>query len=97
MESDTPSVISLFAGAGGLDIGLEQAGFRTVSAVDVDPDCLATLQMNQRARHRLTGKRHHLAGTMLLHADIECYRAWLLDGGDGDGPADAARAIEFWI
>ncbi len=33
----------------------------------------------------------------LLHADIEAYRAWLLDGGDADGPADAARDIAFTI
>jgi phenylpropionate dioxygenase-like ring-hydroxylating dioxygenase large terminal subunit len=33
----------------------------------------------------------------LLHADIEQYRAWLLDGAKGDGPDDAARDIVFWI
>lgn len=33
----------------------------------------------------------------LLHADIEAYRAWLRDGGDGDGPPDASRRISFWI
>jgi phenylpropionate dioxygenase-like ring-hydroxylating dioxygenase large terminal subunit len=33
----------------------------------------------------------------LLHADIELYRAWLLEGGKGDGPDDTARDIVFWI
>ena len=33
----------------------------------------------------------------LLHADIERYRRWLLDGGEGDGPPVAARTISFWI
>ncbi|MEW6431499.1 MAG: aromatic ring-hydroxylating dioxygenase subunit alpha [Myxococcota bacterium] len=33
----------------------------------------------------------------LLHADIEAYRAWLRDGGEGDGPPDASRRISFWI
>jgi hypothetical protein len=33
----------------------------------------------------------------LLHADIEAYRTWLLEGGHGDGPPDAAREISFWI
>jgi phenylpropionate dioxygenase-like ring-hydroxylating dioxygenase large terminal subunit len=33
----------------------------------------------------------------LLHADIEAYRRWLLQGGEGEGPQDAARDIEFWI
>jgi phenylpropionate dioxygenase-like ring-hydroxylating dioxygenase large terminal subunit len=33
----------------------------------------------------------------LLHADIEAYRSWLLEGRLGDGPPDAARDIVFWI
>lgn len=33
----------------------------------------------------------------LLHADIEAVRAWLRDGGQGDGPPDASRRISFWI
>lgn len=33
----------------------------------------------------------------LLHADIEAYRAWLLEGRPGDGPANAARDIAFSI
>ena len=33
----------------------------------------------------------------LLHADIEHYRTWLLEGGTGEGPAEAKRDIEFFI
>lgn len=33
----------------------------------------------------------------LLHADIELYRTWLLEGGAGDGPDDTERDIVFWI
>lgn len=40
-------VISLFSGAGGLDIGLEQAGFETAICVENDPDCRATLKYNR--------------------------------------------------
>ena len=38
----TRHVISLFSGAGGLDIGLEQAGFSTAVAVENDIDCRET-------------------------------------------------------
>lgn len=32
-------VISLFSGAGGLDIGFENAGFSIAVAVEIDPSC----------------------------------------------------------
>ncbi len=41
------TVISLFSGAGGLDIGLEQAGFKTVACVENDAHCRATLKFNR--------------------------------------------------
>lgn len=40
-------VVSLFSGAGGLDVGLEQAGFHTALCIERDPDCRATLRYNR--------------------------------------------------
>ena len=40
-------VISLFSGAGGLDIGFENAGFRIAVAVEIDPSCCETLRANK--------------------------------------------------
>lgn len=43
-----PKVISLYTGAGGLDYGLEAAGFETAVAVEMDHDCCETLRLNRR-------------------------------------------------
>lgn len=43
------SAISLFSGAGGLDLGIEAAGFRTVAAVEWDEDAADTMEKNATA------------------------------------------------
>ncbi len=40
-------VVSLFSGAMGLDLGLEQSGIETTLAVEVDPHCCATIRRNR--------------------------------------------------
>lgn len=40
-------VISLFSGAMGLDLGLEQAGFKVVLAVECDAQAVATIKLNR--------------------------------------------------
>jgi len=40
--------ISLFSGAGGMDAGVEQAGFRTICAIEKDPHCASTLRANPK-------------------------------------------------
>lgn len=66
-----PTLVSLFAGAGGLDIGLELAGFQTVTAVDNDSDCVATLRANQARGVPCCGGRRLLGGTKIIQADVE--------------------------
>ena len=41
-----PTVVSLFAGAGGMDLGFKQAGFDIVWANDFDADSVRTYQRN---------------------------------------------------
>ncbi len=41
------TVIELFAGAGGLALGLERAGLKTKLLIEIDKDCVATLRKNR--------------------------------------------------
>lgn len=44
--TDGPVAISLFSGAGGLDLGVEMAGYRVAAAVEHDPDAALTMEKN---------------------------------------------------
>jgi DNA (cytosine-5)-methyltransferase 1 len=47
-----PTVISLFAGAGGLDLGLDSVGFETILQTDIDLHSCVTLQWGRAEAHR---------------------------------------------
>lgn len=68
-QTPRPTVCSLFTGAGGLDVGLERAGFHTAVAVDSDADCISTLRANQTAVG--DGRGTHFGGTVLIHKPVE--------------------------
>lgn len=61
------TVLSLFTGAGGLDIGLEAAGFETIACIETDEDCRRTIEFN-RPNWKLTkdGDIRHLSASKLL-------------------------------
>src|SRR5687767_1296649 len=42
-----PAVLSLFTGAGGLDLGFEAAGYQTRVALELDETAARTLQFNR--------------------------------------------------
>jgi DNA (cytosine-5)-methyltransferase 1 len=47
VDESCPSVVDLFAGAGGLSLGFRQAGFRVALAVELDRNASRTFQVNQ--------------------------------------------------
>ena len=40
------NIVSIFSGAGGIDNGFERAGFKTVYATDVSPECCLSFKEN---------------------------------------------------
>jgi len=69
----TTQYVSLFSGAGGLDIGLERAGFEAVSLCEIESVFCRTLSANQSWAHG--DGRKYLSNATILNADIRDVRA----------------------
>lgn len=65
-----PSVVSLFSGGGGLDLGLELAGFATRAAVEIEPYACQTLRRNQEARVQLPRGGTYLEGCEVIEGSV---------------------------
>jgi DNA (cytosine-5)-methyltransferase 1 len=94
-SSSELSVLSLFTGAGGLDLGLEAAGFEPVLCVEVDVDARATLQRN-RPKWDLSdpGDIHLLRPDELLRqAGLKRRQLTLLAGGP---PCQPFSKSAYW-
>jgi DNA (cytosine-5)-methyltransferase 1 len=63
--------LEICAGAGGQSLGLEQAGFSHVAAVEIDPDACETLRLNrQHAWKVIEGDVHHFDGRPYRGIDL---------------------------
>ena len=74
MDLMKPKVISLFSGAGGLDIGFEKAGFRTVFATDIWDVACKTLVRNNMSDEVFCGDVRSIDFCALKekYGDIDC-------------------------
>ena len=81
VSADLP-MISLFSGAGGLDIGFDQAGFRTAVMVEFDPACCRTLRKNMPNVPVLEGDINQIKTEQILSAaGLKPLEAALVIGG----------------
>lgn len=64
-----PRVVSLFAGAGGLDLGFRQAGYDVVWANELSPDAAATYRANL-GDHLVEGSITDIASDALPECDV---------------------------
>jgi DNA (cytosine-5)-methyltransferase 1 len=69
-----PKSISLFSGAGGMDIGVIQAGFNVLASIEMDPNCCETLRSATKRERRKTQVLEsdvRLVDPKILQADLE--------------------------
>jgi DNA (cytosine-5)-methyltransferase 1 len=77
-----PTAVDLFAGAGGLSLGLEQAGFDVVGAVEYDPIHMATHEFNFPGAAHLCASVSDISGEdILTRAGLDRGQIDLMAGG----------------
>ncbi|MFH7025184.1 MAG: DNA cytosine methyltransferase [Heteroscytonema crispum UTEX LB 1556] len=81
-----PVAVDLFAGAGGFSLGIEQAGFDVLVAVEYDPIHACTYAFNFPLTEVLCASASHVTGEMIKQA---ASRSWVAhreeDGSGGQG------------
>ena len=91
-------VVSLFTGVGGLDLGLEAAGFRVGAAVEVDVDAARTIRANRdwrlsQDKDRLLPVEEVTARDLLRSSNLHEGEIDLLSGGP---PCQPFSKAGYW-
>ena len=89
-------VVSLFSGAGGLDIGLEAAGYTHLLCVERDNDCVRTLRRNRPNWHCADPGDLDLLGRdqLATQAGVASRETFLLAAGP---PCQPFSKAGFWV
>lgn len=95
-ENQQLTVVSLYTGAGGLDLGFEAAGFRTAVTVELDANARATLASN-----RPEWKQHEHGDALRVDAvellDLAGVERRQLDALIGGPPCQPFSKSAFWV
>ncbi len=89
-------IISLFSGIGGLDLGFEAAGFGIAVAVENDPDCRESLEVNRPdwTLAEPSGIEYLSSRSLLKQANLRKREAALVIGGPPCQPFSKSR---LWV
>jgi DNA (cytosine-5)-methyltransferase 1 len=79
-DGNTYNTVDLFSGCGGLSKGFEDAGFRSILGVEIDPDAAATYDANFKDAKVWSGDIHDLTDEEALRA-IDGQEVHVLVGG----------------
>lgn len=69
--ANRPAVVSLFSGGGGLDLGLEQAGFSSRATVEIEKYACATLRANKNKQVVLDSGQVYLDGCEIIEDSVK--------------------------
>lgn len=89
--------ISLFSGAGGLDVASFLAGVPVISSTDLDPDCIKTLRMNALFRDAeiIEGDLHQIESSVFQHIlSKRGYGKFIVIGG---APCQPFSKAGYWV
>lgn len=96
-QKDTPTMVDLFSGSGGLSLGIMQSGFRVLLANDIEKSALQTYSFNHP---EVNGRNITLGGIEILSENIKEYvseKVDLIIGGppcQGFSEANRQRIID---
>lgn len=84
LKKDKLKAVSIFTGAGGLDIGFERAGFETVSTLEIHPRYCETIETNKQRKIPISKseKRTYFDGALIINDDIANVSAIQLLNGE---------------